>query len=117
MLLSVVFNADPMSDGSRRSDLLIGGVIGGTAAAVIAAVIVVVTVRLCRQWRQYQKAMQSALGELQCNSPDGAAITPSRSRRDSLIGKFSHFCLIVSYCLHSSTQRCTKIYLCSVCIN
>jgi len=80
-----------MSDGSRRSDLMIGGVIGGTAAAVIAAIIVIVTVRLCRQWRQYQKAMQSALGELQCNSPDGAALTPSRTRRNSLLGTFFSF--------------------------
>jgi len=78
-----------MSDGSRRSDLLIGGVIGGTAAAFIAAVIVIVTVRLCRQWRQYQKAVQSALGELQCQSPDGVAITPSATKRDSLIGTSS----------------------------
>jgi len=74
-----------MSDGSRRSDLMIGAVIGGTAAAVIAGVIVVVTVRLCRQWRQYQKAMQSALGELQSTSLDGDAVTPSRSRRDSFL--------------------------------
>jgi len=89
-LAIVVFNADPMSDGSRRSNLLIGGVIGGTAAAFVAAIIIIVTVRLCRQWRQYQKAIQSALGELQCNSPDGDAITPSRSRRHSLItGTFS----------------------------
>ena len=100
----VVFNADPMSDGSRRSNLLIGGVIGGTAAAFIAAIIIIVTVRLCRQWRQYQKAVQSVLGELQCNSPDGDAITPSRSRRHSLTGirflvlfVLSHSCSTVRY--------------------
>jgi len=87
-----------MSDGSRRSDLLIGGVIGGTAAAVIASIIVIVTVRLCRQWRQYQKAMQIALGELQCNTPDGAAVTPSRTRRYSLIGTFFSLFHIVSLC-------------------
>jgi len=74
-----------MSDGSRRSDLMIGAVIGGTAAAVIAAIIVIFSVRLCRQWRHYQKAMQSAIGELQCTSPDGDAVTPSRSRRDSFL--------------------------------
>lgn len=95
LLLTVV---DPMSDGSRRSDLLIGAVIGGTAAAVIAAIIVIVTVRLCRQWRQYQKAVQSALGELQCHSPDGAAITPSRSRRDSSIGTFFSFFVVSGHC-------------------
>ena len=91
---------DPMSDGSRRSDLLIGGVIGGTAAAVVAAVIVIVIVRLCRQWRQYQKAVQSALGELQCHSPDGMAIAlTSTARRDSLIGMCFSILFSFSSCL------------------
>jgi len=89
-----------MSDGSRRSDLLIGGVIGGTAAAVVAAVIVIVIVRLCRQWRQYQKAVQSALGELQCHSPDGMAIAlTSTARRDSLIGMCFSILFSFSSCL------------------
>ena len=80
---------DPMIDGGRRSDLMLGGLIGGTAAAVVAAVIIVVIVRLCSQWRRYQKAVQRALGEIQSNSPDGAAITPANARRDSfLLGTF-----------------------------
>jgi len=90
-------NTDPMSDGSRRSDMLIGGVIGGTAAAVVGAVIIIVIVRLCRQWSQYQKAVQSALGELQYNSPDGDAITPSTARRASLVGMF-FLILLSSFC-------------------
>jgi len=89
--LSGVFNADPMIDGSRRSDLMIGGVIGGTAAALVGVIIIIVIVRLCRQWRQYQKAMQRALGELQCNSLDGSAITPSAARRESLLGTLLSF--------------------------
>jgi len=82
-----------MSDGTRRSDVMIGGVIGGTAAAVVGVIIIIVIVRLCRQWRQYQKAVQRALGELQSNSPDGAAITPSAARHDCLLGtwNFSFF--------------------------
>ena len=83
-----VVGVDPMSDGTRRSDLVIGGLIGGTAAALVASVIIIVIVRLCRQWRQYQKAVQRALDELQSNSPDGAAITPAAARRESLLGTF-----------------------------
>jgi hypothetical protein len=52
---------DPMTAGSRRSsDLLIGGIVGGTAGTVVVVIAVIITVRLCRQWKQHKKALQSA---------------------------------------------------------
>jgi len=54
---------------------MIGGVIGGTATVVIAVIIVVVIVRLCRQWRRYQKAVQNALGKHRPHLPLSASLS------------------------------------------